>query len=576
MSSTVEQIKDRLGILDVVSGYIKVEKAGKNYKARCPFHNEKTPSFFISPERESYYCFGCNAKGDIFSFVEQFEGVDFMGALKMLAERAGVEIERSVPSEKNPNAGLYDIVENARHFFVDQLEKNPDAQAYVASRGILPETVKTFSIGYASAEWRLLYDHLTRAGFKESDMLAAGLIKRKEGNEGAGGHPYDVFRSRIMFPVYDSSGRAVAFAGRLVGKEDEHAPKYLNSPETPIFKKSETLYGFDKAKGTIRKHDFSILVEGQIDLVMAHQSGFTNAIAVMGTAFTQAHASKIKRFSNNLAIALDGDSAGIASALRTSKISLASGMDVKIVALPDGKDPADLIVEDKDKWRECVRSAQHVIDFLLERLSKTETDSRKLKQKVQHEVFPFIAMIPNTIDRAHFIERSARVMNVDESLVAEEVGRVIPDMPAPSTNEGRPTVASIDITKHDRLLRTLIGIIMWLANSERSEESKKIGMEIERIIGADPMKVFDVDENAKAAFEAEVAYGGSAHLERYAEEMLTSLEEEVLKERFTELMERLARIERVGDEAGSFEVLKEYKDISKRLDELKNRKYIDN
>lgn len=379
-----------------------------------------------------------------------------------------------------------------------------------------------------------------------------------------------------MFPVYDSSGRAVAFAGRLVGKEDEHAPKYLNSPETPIFKKSETLYGFDKAKGTIRKYDFSILVEGQIDLVMAHQSGFTNAIAVMGTAFTPAHAAKIKRFSNNLAIALDGDDAGIASALRTSKISLASGMDVKIVALPDGKDPADLIVENKEAWRECVRSAQHVVDFLLSRISRSETDSRKLKQKVQHEVFPFIAMIPNAIDRAHFIERSARAMNVDEALVAEEVGRVIPDMPAVTTNNERRTTDENIVTKHERLLRTLIGIMLWLANGNRSDESKKIGSEIERIIGTDPMKAFDADENAKAAFEAEVAYGGSAHLERYAEEMLTALEEEVLKERFTELMERLARIERTGDEAASFEVLKEYKDISKRLDELKNRKFIDN
>lgn len=379
-----------------------------------------------------------------------------------------------------------------------------------------------------------------------------------------------------MFPVYDSSGRAVAFAGRLVGTEDEHAPKYLNSPETPIFKKSETLYGFEKAKGTIRKHDFSILVEGQIDLVMAHQAGFTNTIAVMGTAFTPAHASKIKRFSNNLALALDGDGAGVASALRTSKIALQAGMDVKVVALPEGKDPADLIVEDKDRWRECVRTATHVIDFLLERLSKGESDSRKLKQKIQHEVFPFIATIPNSIDRAHFIERAARVMNVDESLVTEEVGRVVPDMPIATTDDRRQTTDSAVATKHDRLIRTLVGIMVWLATSERHEESKRLSDEVERIIGTDPTALFGADENAAAAFEAEVAYAGSTHLDRYTEEMLTALEEEMLKERFTELMERLARIERTGDEGASLEVLKEYKDISTRLDELKNRKYIDN
>lgn len=603
MSSTVEQIKDRLGIVDVVGSYIKLEPAGKNHKARCPFHNEKTPSFFLSPERETYYCFGCGAKGDILSFVQEFEGVDFMGALKILAERAGVELEQKNFAEKNPNARLYDVVRAAQDFFIAQLGKHADAQAYVAKRGITPETVKNFAIGFAPDDWRQLFDHLGTKGFSVDEMLAAGLIKRKEGTDGgASSQPYDVFRNRIMFPVFDSSGRTVAFSGRLLGPESDHAPKYLNSPETPIFKKSETLYGFDRAKQTMRQHNFAILVEGQVDLVMLHQNGFANTLAVMGTAFTPMHAAKLKRFSNNLAIALDADKAGVASALRTARVALAHGMDVKIVALPDGKDPADIMNEDKEIWKTALRTATHIVDFVIAKLTALHTDQRKLNTEIQKHVFPFIASIPNAIDRSHFVGRAARAMNVDEALVEQELAKMPMDNGQGAMDKGTETGTGdvVKVSKHDQIVRALVGITVWLegdskpltanpptgeaGSSQQAADGKPITYNLEpstllsrltTILGTDPKQLFEESELPVLAFEAEVAYSGSTHLDHYVDEMLDTLEEETLKTRFAGFMEQLATVERQGNDAHSLEILAECKKISARLDELKNKKYVD-
>lgn len=610
MSSTVEQIKDRLGIVDVVGSYIKLEPAGKNHKARCPFHNEKTPSFFLSPERETYYCFGCGVKGDIFSFVQEFEGIDFMGALKLLAERAGVTIEQKAFVEKNPHTRLYEIVEAAQTFFVEQLAKHTEAQAYVAQRGITPETAKHFALGLApdpSADgWRRLFDHLGTKGFSVDEMLAAGLVKRKEGTDGgASSQPYDVFRNRIMFPVFDSSGRTVAFSGRLLGAESEMAPKYLNSPETPIFKKSETLYGFDRAKQTMRQHNFAILVEGQIDLVMLHQNGFANTLAVMGTAFTPMHAAKLKRFTNNLAIALDADKAGVASALRTARVALAHGMDVKIVALPDDKDPADIMNEDKEIWKQALRGATHVIDFIIAKLTALHAqDGRKLKAEIQKHVFPFIASIPNAIDRAHFVGRTAKAMGVDEALVEQEMMKVPSDKyQVASGGQEADTSSDKTVSKHDQIVRALVGIMVWQEGDQQttddplrkssSEASKQesvdnqalstLNFQLSTILGTDPKQLFEEDELSVLAFEAEVAYSGSTHLDHYVDEMLDTLEEETLKVKFAELMEQLAAAERQtssGDggqtnDARSLDILAECKKISARLDELKNKKYVD-
>ncbi|MFA6095451.1 MAG: CHC2 zinc finger domain-containing protein, partial [Candidatus Paceibacterota bacterium] len=243
MGSHVEEIKGRLGIADVIGSYIKLDKAGANYKARCPFHNEKTPSFYVSTERGTYYCFGCQAKGDIFSFVQAFEGLDFMGALRVLADRAGIKLSPGNWSKDSKKELYFKILEDATRFFEEGLAGDEAAKAYLAKRGLSDKTVDAFRIGYVSSEWRSLRDHLKKKGYKDEDVLAVGLIKKSD--KGSQDPYYDTFRGRVMFPITDASGRVVAFTGRTQD-EEANPPKYLNSPETALFQKSKILYALDK------------------------------------------------------------------------------------------------------------------------------------------------------------------------------------------------------------------------------------------------------------------------------------------------------------------------------------------
>jgi len=324
MTDSVEKIKERLGIAEVVGGYLKLEKAGKNLRARCPFHNEKTPSFFVSPDRGSYYCFGCGAKGDIFSFVEQFEGLDFKGALKLLADRAGVKLEYdrgSFSDGKSEREKIFQILEEATGYFETNLKSNDEARNYLQKRGVAEKTCVVFRLGYAPDEWRSLLTHLKNKKFTESDLEKAGLIKKNE----TGSNYYDRFRGRIIFPIADSAGRIVGFSGRILKGKPEDA-KYLNSPETELFAKSRILYGLDKAKAEIRRRDFAVLVEGQMDLLMSHQAGVANAVASSGTALTDEHINLLKRFSNRLLLVFDPDEAGFKAALRGAGLALTRGL----------------------------------------------------------------------------------------------------------------------------------------------------------------------------------------------------------------------------------------------------------
>src|SRR3990167_7220635 len=332
MNSPVAKIKERLSIEDVVSSYIKLERAGANLKAKCPFHNEKTPSFFVSPSRESYYCFGCGASGDIFTFVEEFEGLDFKGALKLLAARAGIVLEYQNKEEESEKEKLYKALEESTLYFSNNLKENKKVLEYLKSRGLSEDTIKDFRVGFAKDDWRELYNYLKKEGYSDPELERAGLVIKSEKGF------YDRFRGRIMFPISDSSGRIIAFSGRVFNG-DKKSAKYINSPETPIFSKSSVLYGLDRAKESIRKNNFSILVEGQMDLLLSHQAGYRNTVATSGTALSESTETKenvvsnlglIRRLSENLVLAFDGDKAGLHASERAGRIALSLGMDVKV------------------------------------------------------------------------------------------------------------------------------------------------------------------------------------------------------------------------------------------------------
>lgn len=410
MSEAIQQIKDRLNIIDVISPYVELHKAGKNFKGKSPFSAEKTPSFYVSPDRGMYYCFSTSQGGDMFTFVQAMEGVDFKEALKMLAQKAGVELVPENPQKKTERERWYAALKDATEFYGTKLRENADAQAYLAKRGVNTETIQTWQIGYApgpeTGGWRVVKDFLESHGYSKKEITQVGLIKTAEG----GKEPYDVFRDRIMFPMADASGKVVAFSGRLLGKDDK-APKYVNSPETELYKKSELLFGYDKAKHGIRQLDFSLIVEGQFDVVMSHQAGYTNAVAVSGTALTLHHVQLLERLSNRVVLALDADRAGIAAMKRAADLMLKRGLDVKVAELPEGKDPADLVQVGKEKLKAVVGKSVHVIEFLLHVLKRTVTDTRALKLKAREEILPFILLLPNRIDQEHFV-----------SVVASEIG----------------------------------------------------------------------------------------------------------------------------------------------------------
>jgi DNA primase len=406
MATPVEQIKERLSILEVIGGYVELKHAGKSYKGKSPFTNEKTPSFYVSPDRGMYFCFSSQKGGDIFTFIQEMEGVDFKGALKILAERANVELVAEDPHVRDERDMQYALLEAATEYFFRERDAYPHVGEYIGARGVKAATIHTWRIGYAKDEWRALKLHLAAKGFTEEQMFKAGLIKRAD----AGKDPYDVFRDRIMFPIMDTSGRVVAFSGRTL-KTESGIPKYVNSPETELFQKSEILYGYDKAKHGIRHYDFSLVVEGQFDLVLAHQAGYSNTVAVSGTALTSYHIMLLLRLSKNVVLALDADRAGISAVKRVALPMLQHGMDVKVAHMPEGKDPADIIRNDPSEFKHIVGNAVHVVEFLLTILKLHAKDDRTYKLRVREEIIPLLIAMDNRIDREHF-----------EGVIAERIG----------------------------------------------------------------------------------------------------------------------------------------------------------
>ena len=550
----MEKIKDRLGIAEVVSSYIKLEKAGKNLRARCPFHNEKTPSFFVSPDRGSFYCFGCAAKGDIFSFVEQMEGLDFKGALKLLADRAGVKLEYRHVGERDSREKLFQILEETTRYFETNLKLNDEAKNYLKKRGLNDKTITAFRLGFAPDEWRALLTHLKSKKFAESDLEKAGLIKKGE----AGGNYYDRFRGRIIFPIADSAGRIVGFSGRILkGKSDD--AKYLNSPETELFAKSRILYGLDKAKTAIRQRDFAVLVEGQVDLLMSHQTGVANTVASSGTALTDEHLNLLKRFSNRLLLVFDPDEAGFKAALRGAGLALARGLEVKVAALPEGLDPADLVLKNPLSWKEALKNAVFLIDFLLARILNKGYDKRQLAKAVEKDILPYIASLKSRIEQSHYISEIADKANIKAEALWEELRKIKPVIGVAENKILKPE-AKEKLTKRELLERRLFGVLF-------AEKDQKLESELQNIFGAAEFKMaleFWRPFREEIVFEAEANLGGEIS-EKEIAELLANLKNEKLREKFLQKTKELAEAEKAGETAQARKLMEECQKLSKEI-----------
>ena len=439
MEDNVSRIKDRLDIIDVVGSYVKLQKSGINYKGRCPFHNEKTPSFYVSPDRQSWKCFGCSLGGDAFTFIQQIEGVEFPEALRILAQKAGVELkydatQKVKADEKTP---LYEICELATKFFEKQLHNSSmgnKASQYLAERGVKTETIQEFRLGFAPADWHSLGNFLKSQGYSQKDIVASGVSIKKDGTDDI----YDRFRSRIIFPITDPQDRIVGFSGRIfepgdkgLAKEGESVAKYINTPQTLIYDKSRIIYGLSKAKLEIKKADQCILVEGNMDALMSHQAGVKYAVASSGTALTPYHLRLLQRFTNNLGFCFDTDQAGNLATRRGIGLALANNFNIRVVAIDDKecKDPADYVQKHGPKWSDIVQKSKPVINFYFDRAKESfDPSSAEHKKTMLAVVAPFIKRLASSIEKSHWVNQLAMLFRVKEEAVQEDLNRAKDDL----------------------------------------------------------------------------------------------------------------------------------------------------
>jgi DNA primase len=421
-----DQVKENLSIIDVVSTYIRLEKSGSQYRARCPFHNEKTPSFYVSPERKSFHCFGCQVHGDIFTFVEKIENIPFFDALKILADRAGVQLLDSQKSKEDSR--LISLLKDATEHFEKNLKSSPEAMHYLTERGLTEETIKTFHIGYAKNEWRDLFIYLVSLSYSPEEIELAGLTIKAQDDFGNTKGWYDRFRGRIMFPIRNVSGATVGYSGRILPSLVDPTVaqgKYVNTPETSLYHKSKILFGYDTARKKMTELKSVVVVEGQMDLCMSYQAGIHQTVAVSGTAFTDEHIHIIKRFCDTVILSFDTDTAGQNALKKTALLCLLGGLDVYVVGDIGTKDPADLILENKDAWVKAVEKKRHVIEVMLDRALESSSDERAQGKTIVSEVLPFVRAIQSPIDRAHFIRLVSNKSHIPEATLTEELTRGI-------------------------------------------------------------------------------------------------------------------------------------------------------
>lgn len=563
----VEQIKERLDIVEVIGGYVELHKAGRHFKGKSPFTSEKTPSFFVSPERGMYYCFSSQKGGDLFTFVQEMEGVDFRGALKILADKAGIELVPEDPKKRDARDQQYALLEEATKFFFKAREALPEVTKYVKDRGVTGETIHTWRIGYAPDEWRALRSYLRSKKFTDEEILKAGLIKQADG----GKEPYDVFRDRVMFPIMDASGRVVAFSGRTL-KKDDAVPKYVNSPETELFQKSEILYGYDKARQGIRHYDFSLIVEGQFDVVLCHQAGYQNAVAVSGTALTPQHVALLGRLSNRVVLALDADGAGVRAVKRSALLLLKKGMDVKVAHMVDGKDPADMIKNDPKMFKKVVGSAVHVIEFLLEVLRGETKDDRTMKLRTREEILPLITAIPNQIDQEHFEGVVAESLGSSRETIHLEIRRMVEDQLKHSEEsdilQNAPQRKSQMKNRKEDLIRYLTALTATISREDLLRAS--IEKELDSFVPTSERERLTAPSDA---VYAEMLFTSEKYVEEISERQLreevtgrlTELAHIIARERLAALRERIRQAETDGDEETLARSLAETKDAEKLL-----------
>ncbi len=455
--SQIDEIKSRVDIVDLVSETVKLRRTGKNYSGLCPFHTEKTPSFIVSPDRQTWHCFGqCSEGGDIFKFVMKKESWDFKEALRSLAERAGVKLESyqpQKPEEKEAHERLRGLLEEAGAFYRHHLLNTPAGKPTLdylrTQRHLTDASIETFSLGCAPESWDAALAHFKSKGYTEQELLETGLVSQRE----SGGF-IDRFRNRLMIPIRDENGRMAGFGARILDPND--VPKFLNSPDGVLFNKSHLLYGLDRARKPIRTANQAVIVEGYLDVIAVHQAGYENVVSPMGTSLTEDQLRLLKRFSRRIVLALDPDAAGqkaVLHGLETARLSMdheeelrfdARGLlrhearlqaDLRVASMPDALDPDEIVQRDPLQWKELIENAQPIVVHVMDALALgRDLDDARVKSEIAAQVLPLIEDIPNPVERDTYRQRLARFLKVDERSLTDSHAR------GPRTRRPRPRV----------------------------------------------------------------------------------------------------------------------------------------
>lgn len=479
----IDRVRNSTNIVDVISHYLRLHKSGKDHAALCPFHQEKTPSFMVSESKQIFKCFGCGAGGDAFKFIMQIENLSFPEAIRFLAERNGIPLPQSKKEDEDPKADrrnrLLEIMKEVCGFFCGSL-RDPSqgraAMSYLQSRGIDEETAERFGLGHSPAGTALV-KFLERREIAHTEALACGLLKEDES-----GSVYSKFRNRVMFPIRDAGGRTIAFGGRVLG---EGGPKYLNSPETPLYNKGSHLFGLDVAKTEIRRRDLAVLVEGYFDCIIPHQHGINNVVASLGTSLTKDQVRLLRRYTGNVIVSYDPDTAGSAAALRSIELFLEEGFHVNIVHLPEGHDPDSLIRQRGVKtYLDCLKHSRSSLEFALDQFMQSKKDpfSPKGKQEIVSQIVPYLSRIPNRIERSEYVSRVAHRLKMDEGLLLWEIRKSF----RRRVGTGKVPV-SFSMTQLSAVERTLLAAV----TDQEFAETLLPGLERELFLGLPSQRVFE-------------------------------------------------------------------------------------
>jgi len=514
MSQEIDAIKSRLNIVDLIGEYVRLQKAGNSWKACCPFHNEKTPSFTVSEDKQFWHCFGCGKGGDVFTFLMEIEGLTFREALENLAQRTGVELpkyqssgENYAPDKKNK---LLEILELATLFYEKQLwegmGKNK-ALNYLRERGLKDETIKEFRLGYAPEGWRNILNFLAGKGFNLKDILNSGLIIQKEPNIWEAGNFYDRFRGRIMFPILNPAGKAVGYSARVEPGGDESQAKYINTPETEIYHKGNILYGIDKAKMEAKNKDWILLVEGNMDVIAAHQAGIKNTVAVSGTALTSEQLSIIKRYTSNIRMFFDMDEAGQKAAVRSAQIAFDKELNVAIVAAENAKDAADMVKENQEEFLAAVNQAAPAMEYFIGSFLKNRNRNNiEDKKKIINELAGLVNSFANKMEREFWIKKIAEKLEVSENILFDEFNKreyvVVPRNEIGNIELGNASRSGSALDKIKNIQVQIMGALISDDNFWR-EGIEKYKNEIEKYFDNEGIVNILISQGGQAGFNFE-------------------------------------------------------------------------